>query len=402
MGVSGKPSKDQFARLVLDAIRQAGEKADLRYESDQFRLIVCGEKTDFFNLDNAFGEYCAAADAKKPDVLRRFVRTWFSRGKGVPEDFEDTRPDLLPVLRSRSYFELLRWELDAKDRPKLKWQYRVIGEHFGLGIAYDLPESMLMISQHHLDGWKVSFDEALQAAMDNLATISKHEFDSPLPGVWVSPWRDNYDAGRLMLLDLIRRHQVKGDYVAMAPNRDTLILTGSQDEEGLTKATDLAEEALNNPRPLTGLALRLVGQEWQPFLPPADHPQHHRFKVLWLQSVGQHYKEQKELLEKSFETSGEDVFVASFMGMQSNETGQVQSYCVWSEGVDTLLPKTDVACFFRPGVAGKKGKTVAQVEWNRVCQVVGHLMERTDLYPERYRVKTFPSKEQLAAMKTGQ
>lgn len=324
----GKPSKDQFARLMLDAIRRAGEKADIRYDQNQFRLATSGEETGMLNLDNAYREYCDAPKDKKPDVVRRFVRCWFSRGKGVPEEFEDARPDLLPVIRSRSFFEFLGLRLEPEDRPKLDWPYRVVGEHFGLGIAYDLPEAMQMISQHPLDDWKASFEEALQVAMDNLAAISQEEFTCPARGVWASPWRDNYDASRLMLLDVIRRHEVKGNFIAMVPNRDTLLLTGSQDERGLARMADLAERALTNPRPLAGIALHLVGQDWQPFLPPAGHPQHHRFKMLWIQSVGQDYTEQKELLEKFFEESGEDVFVGSFTAMQNKETGRVQSYSV--------------------------------------------------------------------------
>ena len=75
----GKPSKDQFARLMLDApIRQAGEKAEIRYEPDEFRLVTSGEETGMLNLDNAYREYCDAPKEKKPDVLRRFVRGWFS------------------------------------------------------------------------------------------------------------------------------------------------------------------------------------------------------------------------------------------------------------------------------------------------------------------------------------
>ena len=56
--------------------------------------------------------------------------------------------------------------------------------------------------------------------MNNQSEISQENFTCPAPGVWASPWRDNYDASRLVLLDLIRRHKVKGDYVAMVPNRD--------------------------------------------------------------------------------------------------------------------------------------------------------------------------------------
>ena len=399
-----KLSKEQFARLMLDALRQAGEKADLRYEADEFRLVATGERAGevgIFNLTNAYGEYCAAGKDKKHTVLRRFVRSWFSRFKDIPEDFADARPDLLPVIRSRSYFELLRLRLEVEDKVRLNSPHRIIGEHFGLGLAYDLPEAMRIISQDHLDGWKVAFEDVLQGAMTNLTEISRQAFENPFPGVWVSPWRDNYDAARLLLPDLLRDQAVEGDLIAFAPNRDTLILTGSDDAAGLARMVDLAEEAFQPPRPLLGLALRLEGDEWQPYLPPADHPLHSRFKRLWVQSMSHDYHDQKELLDKGFEKKGEDVFVGSFVVIQHKDTGRVRSYSVWSEGIDTLLPKTDLVFFVGPKPGQDDPGIVAEGQWDRVCQVVGHLMERTDFYPERYRVKEFPSQEQLAAIVKG-
>jgi hypothetical protein len=38
------------------------------------------------------------------------------------------------------------------------------------------------------------------------------------------------------------------------------------------------------------------------------------------------------------------------------------------------------------------------VEWQKVMDVAGDLMEAVDIYPPRYRVREFPSEKQLAAM----
>jgi hypothetical protein len=39
---------------------------------------------------------------------------------------------------------------------------------------------------------------------------------------------------------------------------------------------------------------------------------------------------------------------------------------------------------------------VASADWDKVQKVAGDLMEETDLYPARYRVREFPTDEQLA------
>jgi hypothetical protein len=41
---------------------------------------------------------------------------------------------------------------------------------------------------------------------------------------------------------------------------------------------------------------------------------------------------------------------------------------------------------------------VARASWDRVQQVIGHLLEPQGIYPVRYRVKGFPTAEQLAEM----
>src|SRR5207244_2299115 len=114
----------------------------------------------------------------------------------------------------------------------------------------------------------------LAVARKNLEEISRHRFENPFPGVWVSPWRDNHDAARLVLPELLRQHPVVGDLVALVPNRNILILTGTGDVDGLAAAVALAERALEQPRPLSALAVRLEGDLWVPYLPDPDHPQY--------------------------------------------------------------------------------------------------------------------------------
>jgi hypothetical protein len=66
------------------------------------------------------------------------------------------------------------------------------------------------------------------------------------------------------------------------------------------------------------------------------------------QSFGQAYTEQKDLLDRLHEKSGVDVSVASYGGTQ-DKNGQVRSYAVWTQGVVSLLPQTDLVGFMREG-----------------------------------------------------
>jgi hypothetical protein len=175
----------------------------------------------------------------------------------------------------------------------------------------------------------------------------------------------------------------------MVPNPDTLIVTGSEDMDGLKGMLGLATNALEQPRPISGIAVRLDGDDWVPWLPDPSHPLFNEFRGLQLQSLGKNYAEQKETLD---ETTDKDTFVASFSIVQKPETGHFMTYCVWPKDVLALLPRTDIIAFMQ------EGKTPVVADWDRVVEVVGHLMEPLDIYPQRFRVSDFPTDEQFTAM----
>jgi len=231
---SGPPSKDKFAKLAMDRIRRVGENRKLLYDREQFLLRVDGEDSPVFFMGNAYAEYCAAPRESREEVVQRFVRGWFVSLKGIPDNFDDLHPDLLPVVRCRSYYDLTQLAAELQSDANAEWPYHILGEHFGVGLVYDMRDGMRYIVQEDLDRWGVTLYEALEAARGNLSQTEK-AFIGPEKGegLYLSANRDNYDASRLILLDLIRKFNVKGDPIAMIPNRDTLLVAGADDPDAL-------------------------------------------------------------------------------------------------------------------------------------------------------------------------
>ncbi len=391
------PDRDRFAALILEGLRQAGETAAIRYDPETFSLVSEAAGRHHAILNSVYNEYRVSSPEGRARLIRNFVRSWFIPLKGLPDDFEDVHPDLLPALRSRAYIEVNCLRLRAEGAKDIGWPYRTVADHLSLSLVYDLPESITSIQQRQLDTWKVTFDDALARALENLAAISGHEFDRAGAGVWRSPWHDNLDTSRLMLLDLIRSHEVHGDPVAMIPNRDTLVLTGADDEQGLVRLAELAEDAWEHPRAISGLAVRLEGDEWVPFLPAEDHPAFTRLLRLRLLSQGADYNSQKKALEAWYEQQDEDVYVGPYSVATHQESGDTFSYCVWTESVDVSLPVAQRVFFVRIG-EDEKPRVVGASTFARVQEHLGALLTPQDLYPPRYRVSDFPSQEQLAVL----
>lgn len=390
------PTKEKFAQIVLAELHKLNPEGHYSFHEDKFQ--VSHQNEGFINLGNIFQEYCRAEKAEREALLRRFLRNCVcTKSFELPEEFDDIHPDLLPVIRSRFYLESIILQARARGNEPLEVPQQVVGEHLALSLVYDLPSAMRTIGQRDLDAWKVSFFHASEAARQNLEQMGEISFASLDGHVYASATGDNYDASRLIMLDLIRKFDVEGDHIAMVPNRDTLLVTGSEDARGLEIMAKIAEESTQKPRPISTIALRLEGDEWMPWLPPSSFAVYDKFHELRLQTLGMEYNDQKGMLDEIHNVTGEDVFVAQFSAIGKKNTCRVTSYCVWSEGVDTLLPQTDSIFFFRPG-SEKEGELVAGGSWEHVQQVVGDLMEPAGFYPERYRVRSFPTSEQLAAI----
>ncbi len=385
-------SKNDFAQLVMARLRETGVSGEISYDADEFQVTVEGETKSILYLGNAYREYCSLSRKNRPNSLRRFVRGWLDAHKPAPDEYADIKPDILPAVRSRSFFESARLRMAIGGDADTFLQYQTLGNDLGLGLVYDMPDSMKPISNREIALWGVTFYEALEAARENLRQLPPRIMGPKQGrGIYVFTTNDGYDSSRLILLDLIRQFQVKGDYIAMAPGREMLIVAGSEDAPGLQAMIELAKKEFEKPRTVSGTALRLDGDAWAPWMPEASHPLCSAFRALWIRSCGQDYVEQKELLDALYEKTGVDILVARFMAIEPQK-GHIFTYCIWSKDVPTLLPRTDSVAF--QGAA----ETPVVATWEKVVEIAGNLMTPTDMYPERYRVEGFPTAEQLTAM----
>jgi hypothetical protein len=376
---------------MMDAIRRAGETRPIRYDPDGFTLA--SQKGEY-HLRDAFRAYCLAKDRAR--TFGDAVAIWFADMR-LPEKYEDVNPDLLPKVVRRTEYDASLLELNwdgGEARGSRTW---LIADHLAVVAAYDLPECIMTLMPHRLAArWGVAYEKALRDACANLLEISEGPFENPRPGLYVSPWRDNHDASRLLLTDRIRRLDVKGDHVAMVPNRDTLLVTGSADSAGLARMAEIAMAALDEPYWVSALPVRLTDGGWVRFMPDAEHPSFRDFKSLRTRSIGADYGEQQETLKRLFELDDADILVSSYFVGEKRATRGYVSYCVWTDGVTQVLPQTDVVAFMFSDKP--EGARVVAADWDSVFSTMAEAMTPVGSYPERYLVSQSPTPDQLSAM----
>ena len=384
-------SQAEFAEKIISRLVEAGDSRESQFDEDEFRIVFTeeGGERGILNLSNLFAEFQRLESEQHDQRISEIARAALSHLKPVPDNFQDASYDLRPRLWARSTLENMRLRARINGENEPNWPVEPIGSNLILSLVYDLPESVRSISADELEDWGVSFWEAREPAIANLA---KEDFVVASLGeeLYASNTGDSYDATRLILTALTDQFKVDGSLVAMVPNRDTLLITGENSEVGIKMMLELAAEELGqNPRPLVASPVIFRDGGWEDWSVPTGHPSYELFRKIYLGWLQYEYESQKELLQELNEAKLNDEFLASFTVVAKDE--QHSSYSVWGTGVNTSLPKTDDVAF----MSELGGGVAAFAPWERVVQICGHMMVEQDLYPPRFLVDEYPSEGQL-------
>jgi hypothetical protein len=287
-------------------------------------------------------------------------------------------PWLVPKVRPR--FEYEAFALRTGRAPA----FRLLAGAFAQSLVVDLPDQEVDLDAEDLAAWNADFDVLLQRARRNLLARGGDEcFQRLGPGRYRSAWRDNLDGSRVLLPGVLRQLELEGDPVVLLPDRDTLLVVGSGDPEGLTWALRGALECLDElPRALNGCPLRLRGFSWEPLRVRPGHPALALLRRAERRRLRDEYAHQKNLLDRHHGALGKAIEVAPF------RLEPAASVAVLSRPQgESWLPKAD-----RVGLDWAGGR--AEVPWERVQE---HLEPVAGLFPERFRCTAPARLERLLA-----
>lgn len=382
------PTEDRFVRWLVHALEADGQGV---YVHDPAQRSLTSTEGKVIFVDNLFADFVHASRWRRPAVIRSVVAAFRDTGGSEPT-LEEALPNLVPRVRDRLFLELLPTFAPGIDVPSIP-----ITEHFALSLAIDSAETVRDVTRADLERWGRTFDELLPVAKHRLAEASEPlRFVEVAPGVLRSAWNDVYDASRIAVPGLFRALGVRGRPVVTLPNRNSLLVAGSDDPEALLALVELTGQILETePRPQTGRPLVLAGLEWEAFV--TEEP---RVRAALEQRAAidraRDQSEQKAALEAHFEKTGRDCFVATASLVQRDD-GSLFSYCVWVDGVtDALLPRTDLVVF---GYGPEDAKSFFRVPLDAVLELLPHRMTAQGSYPERWRTTTFPSSDELEALR---
>src|ERR1700722_175397 len=373
---------DDFAKLVMTEAKKAGIAESLEYDPKGLVLKRGDQRT---NLVNLFNDYAQANAEQKKRILGNALA--LLREKKEDISFEEAKSKVVAAVREQALFSFTAlWsELEGrKTEPKIASE--PISAWFARCLVLDFPEYVSMVSPENLETWGVSFDELFETGLERLRNYTSPKFDKQ-SGFYTGGWHDDYDNSRILISEVFAPLDLEGDPVVCLPNRNLLLVTGSENQDGIKAMLKHAEEIVQTKsRPMNPAPLTLKDGEVADFSVRENSPIFNDVERAKKISALIYYQQQTGSLMKLYEQKGKDLFVADY-------TGGYESYCVWSKTVPTLLPKTDLIAFF-DSTKPESQRALGLAKWDEVMRTAGDLLLDTQMFPARFYVSKFPSDEQ--------
>lgn len=337
-------SREEFVAWLSGKLEQAGLCA--RYDAEAFCLLYHGGTLALHTL---FASYCERDDAGRALLLDEILGS-------LPA----SEPCLVPRLRVEET------RLRGSELP-----HRLLTDN----VALTLTRGPL----------SVPFETALEAALEQLIRQTVELPRRLAAGLYTGNWDDFNHSARIVLVPAMGL-ELAGDPVVLVPTRETLLITGTGETEGLTQALDRASRAQGHA--VTVVPLRWTGASWARLELAPGHPLAARVRRLAFEDRHQEYAEQKGLLDALFRLQGESVKVASYQGYRVS--GELISLATFVEGVETLLPEVDRVRLVDDSLPDED-RVVDERPWAELRASLGERMQLTEHWPPRWRVTRWRS-----------
>ncbi len=360
-----------FALQVFAQMRTAGV-TDVSYDADEFAVRYDGGDA-VLHLTNLFTETRDRSPAEAREWLARIVPSLVTP-PATPDDWEDVRPLLRPVLRPSTY------ALDDGGSRIRRPLFPFLDEL----LAVDYPDVISFPDESKLMEWGVTAEEALTVARENLAAVVPV---AELPDdsiVRIAVDETDYLSSWILVPDwlLVSTANFEHPPVAFIPDQQTLLIVPG-DPELLSQAFEMVEQEYREAaRPLSPQGYTV--DESGLVIPMDCVSTGNDAEVARARTVlaSAEYGVQQQWLEERLQADLEVIYVSSLM-VAEREDG-IHTVAVWGENVDAALPVADFIAF-----ATEDDDRTIQVPFATAVDITG-IAPIPGVHPPRYRTGRWP------------
>jgi hypothetical protein len=380
------PTEDGFVAELLNGRPDAAE-----WVYDPAARTIRHANHGVVGVANMFLEYSSAPKQARAGLMEKYKALLSEEVRKIPGLWTLAQANLYPLVRSK--YDRVTIEIDNR-RSSEKVPARASKEFLqdlDLVLGYDHGPTVSQVSVDKLAEWGITFEQGLERATANLRALPAPAWidngDSVLKLISEAGYQESF----LLLPKTFENLPIGRTALLAIPNRGVLLASSVESFAQLAAA--IRKSLTESPWPLSGSVFKIDDGKIELFSTPGSEQRLRTLTNLGLSSV---YNDQKKSLQAHLEAVRQDVFVASFgLFTLKDLPDDLASWCSWTEGVDSLLPQTDLIAFVRDP---RNSKQTALVRWSDAADVVGHYMRDTDESPPRMRVNQFPTEDEWTAL----
>eukprot|EP01117_Protostelium_nocturnum_P019348 TRINITY_DN8370_c0_g2_i1.p1 TRINITY_DN8370_c0_g2~~TRINITY_DN8370_c0_g2_i1.p1 ORF type:complete len:506 (+),score=201.38 TRINITY_DN8370_c0_g2_i1:32-1519(+) len=437
---SGEDEEEKKSEFVKELKEKIAENMKISIESIHYDAVKFIIKFSSSNnephtvfLNNNYLKWIAYDDNQNEDgkknVFDELISSLKEAGE-LPSDFESIKKNIFPKMQVRVTKTVLRLQerishkengtsdpnLGKEERseiPKLpatsnELPWKPVTEYLGLDLIYDTPTEFLMLKPQDLQRWGKTYEQVWEVAMNNLKE-QKIKWKKLSSGVFSLRPGTSYEAPTLLAMaEQLFSLALNGDPVVLPISKSMVVITGSNDKDGLETMLQVATNQASSNDFFSGIMMtyRSEDSKWVEWTVPSDNEFAKDFKYLKLFTLSQWYKHQEEFIVKLGEVEGK---IQPFSVDEENFT----TGTAWKKGVDCILPETEHVEFEFPSSEKKEEIPNAfvipssdeefHVSFEDVKDIVGkdRWKEMEGFYPKLYYVSknSYPNDSEIEKLK---
>jgi len=253
--------RDAVALLVVKLIelRFPEVKAEFATESELKIIDGKGESSTFY-LNNLWIE-CEQTPQNRAEIVDRYVRAGI-HDTGNQEREAIERGRVVALVKDTQYCDLI----PETDRQVVS---RHLAGDLWIMLALDLPDSTVSLSAEKAAKFAMDADSLFRLGTENVSEMLTEISFEPEGECFSLSAANLYYGASILLLDYVWPQVeglVEGDIVLAVPARDTVLITGSKNLQGLQEIREHAHYVVTNGHHLISeTLLRRVDGAWEVF-----------------------------------------------------------------------------------------------------------------------------------------
>lgn len=230
-------SEEEFTKIFTDTLRGRFKDASFSIGQDG---IISGKKDSAemkVYTTNSYKEYLM-----EPDSIQKIFDKYISTTAEAFITKKLTLEDILPIIKPVDFFDDFS-KMGLKTDKSTTFVYEKYNDQLIIAYAQNNEKGLAFLTGDDMKELNISMDSLKKAAILNL--------DKALPGIKIQQDGSglygvvaggNFEATLVLMpymWDSKKNFNVKGDFVIGIPNRDILLVAGSEDAASITKMKEI-------------------------------------------------------------------------------------------------------------------------------------------------------------------